>query len=67
MKYNAHINLEACTSMKCVKYLYKYVYKGHDCANVVVEEILHHDEIQTGVILAFRNSSNFKFSIVFRS
>ena len=47
MKYNAHINLEACTSMKCVKYLYKYVYKGHDCANVQIDEILHHDEIQT--------------------
>ena len=47
MKYNAHINLEACMSLKCVKYLYKYVYKGHDCANVVIDEILNHDEIKT--------------------
>ena len=23
------------------------MYKGHDCANVVIDEILHHDEIQT--------------------
>ena len=37
-KYKAHINLEACTSIKSVKYLFKYVYKGHDCANVEVAE-----------------------------
>ena len=35
-KFQAHINLEACTSVKSVKYLFKYVYKGHDCANVEV-------------------------------
>ena len=29
-KYNAHINVEVCSSIKAVKYLYKYVYKGHD-------------------------------------
>ena len=48
-KYNAHINLEACTSIKSVNYLFKYVYKGYDCANVQVtatDEITH-DEIQT--------------------
>ena len=33
-KYNAHINVELCSSVKSVKYLYKYVYKGNDCANV---------------------------------
>jgi len=30
IKYNAHINVEICTSITAVKYLYKYVYKGHD-------------------------------------
>ena len=46
-KYKAHINLEACTSIKSVKYLFKYVYKGHDCANVEVAESneLNHDEV----------------------
>nr|XP_012555905.2 uncharacterized protein LOC105844166 [Hydra vulgaris] len=34
-------------SIKSVKYLYKYVYKGHDCANVVVNESVDHDEINT--------------------
>jgi hypothetical protein len=35
-KYKAHINLEACMTIKSVKYLFKYVYKGHDCANIEV-------------------------------
>ena len=38
LKFCAHINLEACTSVKSVKYLFKYVYKGHDCANLEVTE-----------------------------
>ncbi|XP_064643098.1 uncharacterized protein LOC135497266 [Lineus longissimus] len=48
-KYNAHINIEACTSIKSVKYLFKYVYKGHDCANVRLTQTneLTHDEVNT--------------------
>jgi hypothetical protein len=30
LKYNAHINVEICSTVMAVKYLYKYVYKGHD-------------------------------------
>ncbi len=29
-KYNAHINVEVCSTITAVKYLYKYIYKGHD-------------------------------------
>lgn len=29
-KYDAHINVEICSTVKAVKYLYKYIYKGHD-------------------------------------
>jgi len=46
-KYQAHINVEACMSIKSVKYLYKYVYKGHDAANVLINERLDHDEVNT--------------------
>ena len=28
LKYNAHINVECCTSLKAIKYIYKYVYIG---------------------------------------
>jgi hypothetical protein len=49
LKYNCHINVESCASVKSVKYLFKYVYKGHDCANIAIEEhgTLQHDEIKT--------------------
>ena len=33
-KYNAHINVEICSTVKAVNYLYKYVYKGPDRAVV---------------------------------
>ncbi|XP_064641931.1 uncharacterized protein LOC135496501 [Lineus longissimus] len=48
-KYNAHINLKACTSIKSVKYLFKYVYKEHDSANVQVTQTdeITHDEVHT--------------------
>jgi hypothetical protein len=32
--FNCHINVEVYTSVAVVKYLYKYVYKGHDRAQV---------------------------------
>ena len=28
LKYEGHINLEICSSVKCFKYLYKYIFKG---------------------------------------
>jgi hypothetical protein len=36
-KYHTHINVEICSSISTVKYLYKYVYKGLDRATTVVE------------------------------
>ena len=29
-RFECHINVELCNSIQCVKYLYKYVYKGYD-------------------------------------
>ena len=34
LKYECHINVEACLSVRGVKYLYKYVFKGPDRAMV---------------------------------
>ena len=36
MRYNCHINVDVCYSIKGVKYLYKYIYKGSDCASFSV-------------------------------
>ncbi|KAL4583062.1 hypothetical protein LXL04_007626 [Taraxacum kok-saghyz] len=30
MMFNCHLNVEVCSSIKSVKYAFKYVYKGHD-------------------------------------
>jgi hypothetical protein len=40
-KYNAHINIEVCNNIRAVKYLFKYVYKGHDRATI---EISHQSD-----------------------
>ncbi|PAV65868.1 hypothetical protein WR25_06991 [Diploscapter pachys] len=51
LKYHAHVNVEICASIKSIKYLYKYVYKGHDCAKMVISvkdsNQVEHDEINT--------------------
>ncbi|UYV82503.1 hypothetical protein LAZ67_21002595 [Cordylochernes scorpioides] len=52
VRFNAHINVEVCASVKSVKYLFKYVYKGHDRPEVEVSvgeldmESRAHDEIK---------------------
>jgi len=37
-KYNYHINVKICSSIRSIKYLYKYVYKGHDCVIVSIRD-----------------------------
>ena len=44
-KFYYHINFEICNSIKAIKYLHKYEYKGYDCASIKVGEIYSHDEI----------------------
>jgi hypothetical protein len=43
-KYNAHINVEVYNNIRAIKYLFKYVYKGHDRATV---EISHQSDNAT--------------------
>jgi hypothetical protein len=37
-RYNCHINVEVCTSIRSVKYIYKYIYKGYDCAEIQITD-----------------------------
>ena len=45
-KYNAHINVEICNSILAVKYLYIYVYKGHDRATVTFSQSVNNNASQ---------------------
>ena len=45
-RYNCHINVEICSTISSVKYLYKYVYKGHDRTSVTIGDSEANDEIK---------------------
>jgi hypothetical protein len=48
-KYNCHINVEICASVEAVKYIHKYIYKGHDRTTIEVsaaQEGAGRDEIK---------------------
>ena len=51
-KYRAHIIVEACMIIMSIMYLYRYIYKGHDCANVLINEQVNHDELMTTISLS---------------
>jgi hypothetical protein len=46
IRYECHINVEVCTSVQTVKYLYKYVHKPKDRAMVRVAEEDKYDEVK---------------------
>jgi len=47
-KYDTHINVEIATSVKSFKYIFKYVYKGGDRAEVKVHKIFDEDDYEEG-------------------
>uniref|UniRef100_K3Z0C7 ATP-dependent DNA helicase n=1 Tax=Setaria italica TaxID=4555 RepID=K3Z0C7_SETIT len=53
---NCHINVEACSSIKSVKYLFKYIYKGHDRASVAVREAGKKDKGNVDEITQYREA-----------
>ena len=38
LRYNCHLNVEVCSTVKAVKYIYKYVYKGSDRAIFEIQD-----------------------------
>ncbi|KAG3037202.1 hypothetical protein PC121_g24109 [Phytophthora cactorum] len=58
-KYRCHINVEVCTAITAVKYLYKCVYKGSDKAVITVEAVRgegNQTQIEPNEILRFLNA-----------
>jgi len=49
-KYDAHINIEICKNIRVVKYLFKYVYKGHDRATIEISR--QRDKVTEGNVVA---------------
>ena len=46
MKFNLRMNVEVCTTVKSVKYIFKYIHKGNDAAHIEIRQnYLNHDEI----------------------
>jgi hypothetical protein len=43
--YKAHINVELCSSVKSIKYIYKYIHKDSDMAVFAVQNVNENDEI----------------------
>ncbi len=44
--YKCYINIEACVSVMAVKYIHKYIYKGHDCTTLELSSNQDRDKIK---------------------
>jgi hypothetical protein len=56
MLYNCHINFEICSSIKAVKYMYKYIYKGPDGASYSVDKSNNYDKVVIDEIKQFNDA-----------
>uniref|UniRef100_A0A7I4YXP9 Helitron_like_N domain-containing protein n=1 Tax=Haemonchus contortus TaxID=6289 RepID=A0A7I4YXP9_HAECO len=46
LKFNCHLNMEICGMISAIKYLYRYIFKEPDRANLNIESANEHDEIR---------------------
>ena len=46
LRFNAHINVEICSTVQSVKYLYKYILKGNDTASFEIVTVDGEDEAE---------------------
>ncbi|XP_026384298.1 uncharacterized protein LOC113279861 [Papaver somniferum] len=53
-KYDFHMNVEVCSTVQSVKYLYKYIYKGPDCISFRVQ--LVHPESENNEVTRYINA-----------
>ena len=53
LKFQCHLNVQIVNTIKSIKYMYKYTYKGHDRAGVDVQDAAV-DEILQGFSVALK-------------
>jgi hypothetical protein len=56
MRYNCHINVEACCSIKSIKYIYKYIYKGHDNTSFSIDLGMADGPIEINEVKQYRKA-----------
>jgi hypothetical protein len=58
-KYDVHINVEVCNNICAIKYLFKYVYKGHDRATIEIscqsDNAIERNVVEANEILKYLN------------
>lgn len=54
MKFDCHINIEVCATIQSIKYMYKYIYKGHDRVSLTLSG--SHDVYEVDEIKNFQNA-----------
>ena len=60
------------SGVKSVKYLYKYVYKGYDAANITVEDpnnerLINHDEVRSFIKTRYVSPVEARYRILSKS
>jgi hypothetical protein len=45
-RYNCHINVEICASVESVRYIHKYIFKGHDRTTLELQDDQNRNEIK---------------------
>jgi hypothetical protein len=56
MLYNCHINVEICSSIKAMKYMYKYIYRGPDGTSYSVDKSKNGDKVVIDEIKWFKDA-----------
>ena len=53
---DCHINVEYCSSIESIQYLFKYQYKGNDQATMeIIQQEHNHDEVQCQICQQYGN------------
>ena len=55
-KYDAHINVEVCASVKACKYIFKYVHKGADRASLRIQQADGQEDEQIDEVAEYRDA-----------